>query len=251
MRYQPVILLLSILWMVETTNIWIEMSWIARDGGKSGTATLIPKGAKNDIAYSLCCVQRTYVPTILDVSTNMSHRGCTDVSFLSHSDSIFLFAPLQSAVTWKSRIFILIHVAPWGPRETWTPARKQWFLGQLEGHFTFQRTCLVSFIIHWQSANAWSVSTWGKLKAFCSHPRGTRNCKKKKLWPQFSCCSWQMSLLAGYSKWVCNHSLAKTGTLTWQGVRSMKACDCISCWFMFCIESLHRCCVFRDHRCQM
>lgn len=58
-----------------------------KNGDMSETATLIPKGVKKDIAYSQRCVQHTYVPTSW-MSVQIFHTQA--VSFLSHSDSIFL-----------------------------------------------------------------------------------------------------------------------------------------------------------------
>lgn len=131
--------------IVGRTNIWIEMPWILkedlicwvsvfhvlRDGDMSETATLILKGAKNDIAHSQRCTQRTYVPTILDVSTNISHMG--------HAGGFLFCRPLLwRALTRISRVFFVAHVAMlWGRWETWTPACKQWFFELLEGHFIF------------------------------------------------------------------------------------------------------------------
>lgn len=56
------------------------------------------------------------------------------------AQDVFFFCPppLWSAVT-QITVFSLSDTSPrcevvW---ETWIPACKQWFLGQLEGHFTF------------------------------------------------------------------------------------------------------------------
>lgn len=104
--------------IVERTNILIEMPsilredficWMSvfhvlRDGDMSETATLIPKGAKNDIAHSQRCIQHPYVPTILDVSTNISHMGLT-------GGCLFCLPLLQSALTRISCVFFVSHVA--------------------------------------------------------------------------------------------------------------------------------------------
>lgn len=131
--------------IVVRTNIWIEMPsilredficWMSvfhvlRDGDMSETATLIPNGAKNDIAHSQCCTQHPYVPTILDVSTNISHMGRT-------GGCLFCLPLQRSTLTRISCVFFVSHVATsWSRWETWTPVCKQWLFGQLEGHFTF------------------------------------------------------------------------------------------------------------------
>lgn len=60
---------------------WVSVFHVLRDGDMSETAMLVPKGAKNDIAHSQRCTQHPYVPTILDVSTNISHMGRTGGCF--------------------------------------------------------------------------------------------------------------------------------------------------------------------------
>lgn len=131
-------------WIVATTNIWIEMTSILRehficlasvlhvlrDGDMSETGTLVPKGAKNDIAYSQRCVQRTYVPTTLDVSTNFSHTGWTGC-FLFVSSTIECCDTDKPCFHCQSRHGVMRSLG------NLDPVCKQWFLGLLEGHLTF------------------------------------------------------------------------------------------------------------------
>lgn len=59
-------------------------------------AKLIPQLAKNDIAYSQHCLQHMYVPSILDVTSNILHIECTGCFLFAHSD--YLFFSLSSNI---------------------------------------------------------------------------------------------------------------------------------------------------------
>lgn len=163
-----------------------------------------------------------------------NYSGCQYKYFthgLHRMFPFFCLPRLRSAVT-RITVFSLSGASPrcevvW---ETCTPACKRWFLGQPEGHFTF----------YWHPAAGWLLLMWGKGNSFSSYPTGWRNYRRKKLRPQFSCRSWQMSLLTGCSEcgevcfslltmlsWRLGSQLGEGARSSWMPVSSITSlCTC-------------------------